>query len=526
MPLALLLASVLLVSACFGRATPELVKTTSGLLRGQVEANGVLSFKGIRFAHPATGDRRWEPPAPFVSTVSQNATHFGPACVQQFNGITGALDERVFNNPSNPPVEDEDCLFLNVWKPATDVANLPVLVWIYGGGLAFGTASVPEYDGLSISANEKLIMVSFNYRTNVFGFPGAPDLPLTGNNLGFLDQELAFKWVQENIAQFGGDPQKVTIMGQSAGSQSTSAAISRHSADDAPFRAAIMLSGADVSTSPIPSFAAFDSFAAAVGCTQVPGATRLACLRRVPSAVIRTFTNQLAAPNFLPLIDNVTLFSDPLQRIRTGKTARVPFILGNTQDDGTIVSVNLPDNLTAALDEFVSPFARTTVTADQVRPLYPGLNDTAIIAATLRDILFLCPASLWTAAAVDAGIADVHRYAYGPVFADLQLFPGAGAWHSSELPEIFGTFNRSTATASEVTLSGTMQNIVGNFVRNPTVSPALNWPKYIPGSATKTLAKLAYNGNVLVDDVLQAVQSDSLDTPCAAFWNQFLDVRF
>ncbi|KAF8183865.1 hypothetical protein K438DRAFT_2163145 [Mycena galopus ATCC 62051] len=113
----------------------------------------------------------------------------------------------------------------------------------------------------------------------------------------------------------------------------------------------------------------------------------------------------------------------------------------------------------------------------------------------------------------------------GAVFADLQLFPGAGAWHSSELPEIFGTFIPATATAAEVTLSHTMNTLVANFIKNPTVSPAPNWPKYVPGSLTTTLAKLAYNGNVEANNVVQAVESDSIDNPCNVLWNLFLDVR-
>ncbi|KAF8164158.1 Alpha/Beta hydrolase protein [Mycena galopus ATCC 62051] len=154
--------------------------------------------------------------------------------------------------------ESEDCLFLNVWAPVPTKQKLPVLIWIYGGP----------------SAN--------------------------GNNLGFLDQELAFKWVQQNIARFSGDPQRVTVMGQSAGSISVSAAITRHSLSSAPFRAAIMLSLAQVSTPPTPSFALFDILA----CTQAPGATRLACLREVPASAIRTFTNGPSSGFFGPKVDN------------------------------------------------------------------------------------------------------------------------------------------------------------------------------------------------------------------------------
>ncbi|KAJ7124805.1 Carboxylesterase [Mycena crocata] len=517
MRLSIALASAVYISVSY--ATPVVVNTTSGQLRGSQD-NGVSTFKGIRFAQPATGALRWEPPVPFLSTGLQNATTLGPSCEQQFPFASSALNQFLFNNPTDPPPENEDCLFLNVWAPTTQAKRLPVVVWFYGGAFSFGTASIPLYDGTSIVANQGIIFVSLNYRTNVFGFPGSPDLPLTGNNLGFLDQELALQWVQQNIAQFGGDPSQVTIMGESAGSQSVSVAISRHSPGLAPFRAGIMLSAVDVSASPVPNFAPFNNFSAAVGCNQAPGPARLACLKLVPASVIRNFTNGPTSSPFAPVVDNVTMFSDPLLRIRTGLTARVPFIIGNTQNDGSLFALGLTD-----LSAFLTTTFGGLVTPAQVRPLYPGLNDSLIISEIIKDFLFLCPAELWSGAAVGAGIANIYRYTYGAVFQDLQLFPNAGSWHSSELQEIFGTFNASTATASEVTLSHTMQTLIANFVKNPTQSPAPDWPRYVPGNRTATLAKLAYQGNVGVNNVVQAVESDSLDGPCDVLWNRFLDVR-
>ncbi|KAJ6511996.1 Carboxylesterase [Mycena vitilis] len=503
-------------SICY--ATSESVSTTSGLLQGS-EANGLLTFEGIRFGKPPTGSLRWEPPSPFTSTAPQNATSLSPSCVQQFPFAVATINQELFNTP--PPPEDEDCLFLNVWAPALSNQSLPVIIWIYGGALAFGTASISEYDGASLASNQSVVVVSFNYRTNVFGFPESPDLPLAGNNLGFLDQELAFQWVQQNIAQFGGDPTRVTIMGQSAGAASVAAAYVRHAPATAPFRAAIMLSGAVESVSPTPSFASFNAMASGVGCTQAPGAMRLACLKNVSASAIRNFTNSASSGVWGSLVDNVTVFTDPLQRIRTGQTAGVPFIIGHTQDDGSLFAFNQSDLATYLAANF-----GTLVTADQVRALYAsGLSDNAVIAEVVKDFLFLCPAELWGAAAVGAGIKDVYRYAYGAVFADLQLFPNAGAWHSSELREIFGTYNVTIATTSERTLSQTMQALVANFVKNPASAPAPNWPEYIPGNTTTTLAKLAYGGNFALGNVVQAAQSSSLDSPCDALWNKFLDVR-
>ncbi|KAK7059667.1 carboxylic ester hydrolase [Favolaschia claudopus] len=505
-----------------GSRGAALVLTTSGLLQG-MEENGLNIFKGIRFGQSAAGQSRWERPVAITSTASQNTTKLGPACIQQFpfGPPSGALTESLFNNPADPPEESEDCLFLNVWAPAS-AANKSVLVWIYGGSLAFGTASVPLYDGASLASNQDIIVVTFNYRTNVFGFPLSLELAgLSSNNLGFLDQELAFTWVRNNVGQFGGDPSKITIMGQSAGAYSVSSTITRHSPTDAPFRAGIMLSAAQYSTVP-PTFNAFDVFAEAMGCRQIPGSARLSCLKKVPAEKIRNFTNSAASPQFLPAVDNTVFFADPLERIRLGLGARVPFIIGNTQDDGSFFALGQPD----LTDWLIETFFPVVLSPIFVRSLYtPGLNDSGVISEVIKDFLFQCPAQLWASAAVAAGIHNVYRYIYGAVFSDLQAFPGAGAWHTSELFGIFGNFNTYTATASEVQLFKTMQTTIGNFVKNPHASPAQNWPAYSPRHAAATVAAMGYTGNVEPSNFIKLETADSIDGPCNAVWNSFLDVR-
>ncbi|KAJ6556578.1 Alpha/Beta hydrolase protein [Mycena vulgaris] len=492
-----------------------IVSTTSGKLHG-VDLNGVLSFKGVRFAQAPTGQLRWEPPVPFISNAAQNASVLAPACLQQFPFATSEFTQFLFNNPP-PTSENEDCLFLNVWAPATRTKEKkPVLFWLYGGGFIFGTGSLPGYDGTSLATNQDIVVVTINYRTNIFGFPSSEDLPITGNNLGLLNQELALKWVQLNIAKFGGDPDKVAIMGQSAGAGSVGLAIIRDRINT-PFRAGIMLSGAPTSSSPTPSFASFDGFAAAVGCSQTPGPARLNCLKRVPAATIRNFTNGPLSGSFGPLVDNFTVFTNPLERLRAGDSAKVPIVLGNMENDGSVSAIGMT-NLTAFLGgEF------SAISPDLLRSLYPGENDTLVISDSSRDLGFRCPDELWSAAMTSVGVSSVFRYTYGAVFADLQKFPGAGAWHSSEIGPLFGTFVRSTATPAEVTWSNTFQTAIANFVKNPTKSPAINWPKYIPGPSAKTFAKLAYNGNVDPDNFVDPVASNLLDAPCDALWNQFLD---
>ncbi|KAJ7734130.1 Carboxylesterase, partial [Mycena metata] len=305
-----------------------------------------------------------------------------PACVQQFPFSVATINEKIFNTPAVP--ESEDCLFLNVWAPASTTPT-PVLIWIYGGALAFGTAATPEYDGSTIAASQNITVVSFNYRTNVFGFPTAPELPTAGNNLGFLDQELAFQWVQQNIAQFGGDPAKVTIMGQSAGAASVAAAYASHLPGTAPFRAAIMISGAVESRSTTPTFTAFNAMATALGCRQAPGAARLACLKAVSATTIRVYTNGASSGTWTSFVDGATIFSDPLQRIRNKQTAGVPFMIGHTEDDGSLFAIN-QNNLAT----YLSTNFGTLVTPAQVRALYPsGTSDNQVISDVVKDFLFL-----------------------------------------------------------------------------------------------------------------------------------------
>ncbi|KAF5361302.1 hypothetical protein D9758_010267 [Tetrapyrgos nigripes] len=506
----------LLVTVTTTLAGPITVNITSGSWTG-VDEDGVMSFKGVRFGEAPVGHLRFEPPVPFVSsaTKASDATRLGPSCIQKF--ING-FHEMLFNNPQDPPEEDEDCLFLNVWAPSGSASQenikKPVLIWFFGGGLVFGTASLPAYDGTSLAKNQDIIVVTINYRTNIFGFPSSPELPLEANNLGFLDQELAMAWVKENIVQFGGDPEQVSIMGQSGGAFSVASALLRHSADDAPFRAGILISGASPDLSPTPSFTTFNEVSTALGCDQSPGDERLACLRNVPAETIRTFINGPGAHLSYgrPVADNVTAFANNMERLQSGDVAQVPIYIGNTQDDGSLFAVG-QSNLTAFLDGIGASAAQ--ITPYDVRSVYPDLNDSAVIAASLREIMFTCSASLWAARYAD--VSTVFRYEYGAAFADLQVFPNAGAWHWTDLQEIFGNYNASTASPDEVELSKTYQTIVANFIKAPNTSPAPNWPKYVPGS--QNVARIAYKGNVELNNVVETVQNDLLDAPCA-LWNR------
>jgi len=187
------------------------VKTANGSLEGTTEASGIRAYRGIPFAQPPIDELRWQPPQPVVAwSQPLDATKFGAACPQP--------EDRFFN--LTPPVQDEACLFLNVWAPKNAKA-LPVMVWIHGGSNRMGAGSLPIYDGTRL-AQRGVVLVTLNYRVGYLGFfaHDALDAEKNGGNFGLQDQIAALKWVQANIAAFGGDPARVTVFGESAGAGS------------------------------------------------------------------------------------------------------------------------------------------------------------------------------------------------------------------------------------------------------------------------------------------------------------------
>ncbi len=215
------LAASLLLLTCSCLPAAVRVKTANGVVEGTVASpSGVRMFKGIPFAEPPQGDLRWKPPVPVKNwTGVRAANQFGPRCMQL--PIFGDMNFRS-NGMS------EDCLYLNVWTPAKSAkAKLPVMVYFFGGGFVAGDASEPRYDGESM-ATKGIVAVTVNYRLGVFGFLAHPELTResphhASGNYGLLDQSAALVGVKRNIAAFGGDPNRVTIAGESAGSFSVSA---------------------------------------------------------------------------------------------------------------------------------------------------------------------------------------------------------------------------------------------------------------------------------------------------------------
>jgi acetylcholinesterase len=265
----------------------------------------------------------------------------------------------VFNNP--PPQESEDCLYLNVFAPSTPPppGGYPVMFWIYGGALEFGNAGQPAYDGSSLASFQNVIIVTTNYRTNVFGFPSAPSIPVTQRNLGFYDQRAGLAWVQQNIHAFGGNNEKVTIFGQSAGAASCDALLLTFPPPSKPpFRAAILESGsAGANSAGDPNNAtAWDALLKGLGCNINTEDAGLACARSKPATTIENIVEEQAL-SFLPVADGIT-FPKSTNGRETGAIARVPVLIGSTRNDSSffvlgetdfdaVVQATFPGNVSA-----------------------------------------------------------------------------------------------------------------------------------------------------------------------------------
>ncbi|MBN1777575.1 MAG: carboxylesterase/lipase family protein [Clostridiales bacterium] len=222
-------------------------KTESGIVRGLPAADPrITSYKGIPFAAPPVGKNRWRPPQPCDHWKGEYAAYdFGPITPQ---AVTGKNKDNIYTREwwvDDDPCMDEDCLYLNIWAPAEKQTELPVFVWYFGGGLQVGATVEMEFDGERI-ARRGAVVVTINYRLNVFGFLAHPELtaeaPQSATNFGFLDQQFGTQWVKRNIVAFGGDPENITIGGQSAGGMSVSAQIS-HRKNEGLFRRAVIVSG-------------------------------------------------------------------------------------------------------------------------------------------------------------------------------------------------------------------------------------------------------------------------------------------
>jgi para-nitrobenzyl esterase len=326
-----------------------IAQTTSGPVRGLI-VDGVLSFKGLRYAAPPVGELRWMPPQrpqPWKSVY--DASDFGAPAMQLASGsIIEAPDEfgfqmhRVFTTPSELKVMNEDCLYLNVWTPGTDSKKRPVMFWIHGGGFAFGSGSQPIYQGDALAKAGDVVVVSVNHRLNVFGYLHLGDAMgsqyATSGTVGMQDLVLALQWVRDNIAAFGGDPGNVMIMGQSGGGAKVSILMSMPSAKGLFHKAAIQSGPGLTVGRKAPAAEATQRLLTALNVRQ----GEIAALRAIPAHQMLEATAKIPGLASGPVLDDIEIIRDPFSPDAPEMTADVPILVGWCKDEWTIFTSGEP----------------------------------------------------------------------------------------------------------------------------------------------------------------------------------------
>lgn len=484
------------------------VNTTSGRIWGHAAPNAtqVSEYLGIPFAVPPLGHLRFAPPVAYNGTGKEHfATKFGHNCPSPSQPVPTSLPQNVYGILAQAAQvgddQQEDCLTVNVWsKPQTGQAKKPVLVYIYGGGFNSGGTNTSASSGQFFVDEQDVVFVNFNYRLNIFGFPGAPGQT---QNVGLLDQRLALEWVRKNIAAFGGDVDRITIFGQSAGGASVDL-YNYAWAHDPIIAGSILQSGTAQSfgnKEPAAAASAWYDVVEKIGCgdnTTNPDIV-LACMRSPSTTMERLINSSSAGPglagvlgHFGPTIDNITVFHNYTQQHAEGKYIKKPALIGNNNfEAGLFILVGAGSGVVLPLSAW-DTFDQTT---------------------------FTCPASRAAKYRYDAHV-PVWRYYYSGMFANLLLGTNnlTQAWHGAELLPMFGAseeISKVDSSWTERSLGRYMRGAWSAFAACPeTGLYSYGWPLYEPAEKTVVLLG-ASNLTVLPEFGL----AKNIDLQCASVLN-------
>ncbi len=506
--------TVAFLTACFSVAaftSPDVVKTANGKIEGTgPQTSGVREFRGIPFAAPPVGNLRWAAPQPVKNWPGvRKASDFGPRCMQQ--PLFGDMGFRSAGM-------SEDCLYLNVWTPAKSAgAKLPVMVYFFGGGFVAGDGSEPRYDGESL-ASKGIVTVTISYRLGVFGFLAHPDLTKesphhASGNYTLLDQNAALHWVRHNIAEFGGDPGKVTIAGESAGSIAVSAQMASPLSKDL-IAGAIGESGSIMGALPPVPLATSEEqgvkFATSIG------ASTLAAMRAMPADKLLEAAGKPGVPRFSATIDGYFFPESPVAIFAAGKQAHVPLLAGwNSEEQGarSVLGRDEPtlENYKKAVTRLYGDHA-AEVLAEYTPASDAEVAQTATVLASDRFIAY--STWKWIDLASKTGGKPVYRYFYarprpsmnpemGNVTAGLAGGvvrtqgpavnpPPApkGAVHSAEIEYALGNLATNKVyvwTPDDYKVSAAMEDYFANFIKtgNPNGAGLPKWPAANSGSAVQ-----------------------------------------
>ena len=452
-------------------ARADLIRIQSGMLSGTSgKSADVRVYKAIPYAAPPVGNLRWKPPQPAALWEgTRHAAQFSATCMQTQYPATSIYR-------SAPQPISEDCLYLNVWTGAlSSKERRPVMVWIHGGGFTRGSGSTPTYDGEAL-AKRGVVVVTINYRLGVFGFFAHPELSKesprhSSGNYALLDQIAALQWVQKNIGAFGGDPKRVTIFGESAGSWAVNLLMATPLAKGL-FHRAIGESGGVFS--PMRTLAEVEKTGEQFAASQQ--AKGIADLRAKPADDLLK-----AASIALPNVDGWVLPKDVYSLFTQGKYNQVPLIAGFNADEGTALAP-WPDNATS--DRYIQQVRRTFgSTADEFLKIYPARSDAEAKSAhyhSFRDQRFGWQMRTWARLAGKSGHTKSYFYYFTRIPPGL-MSERLRAYHAAEIQYVFGNLSGARPwDDADRKLSETMSSYWVNFAAtgNPNGKGLPKWPEY------------------------------------------------
>lgn len=450
----------------------NIVQVEGGTVQGYVN-DGLTIFKGIPFAAPPVGDLRWKAPQPVLpwDTVLV-ADHYAAGPIQ--------------GQPS--PEYSEDCLYLNVWTPAKSVdEKLPVLVWIYGGGFVFGNTADPSYDCEALARKGGIVMASINYRVGQLGFMTLPELSAedehhVSGNYGLLDQIAGLKWIKQNIAKFGGDPNKVTIFGESAGGISVSMLCASPLANGL-FQGAISESGGSFgptrpTTYPGENMKTLaDAEQDGLKIQEALGATSLAELRAMDSD---KFSGRGLGSCGWPVVDGYVIPRDQFELYEQGKYNDVPVLIGYNSDEGASFSFGVKGK---EANE-ASVRARYGQFADTLLQAYPYLDEDGGKQARdlMRDAAFGWQTWSWARLQAKTGKSKVFLYYFDqhPDYPAGDENFGHGSYHGQDVNYVFQHRDKFERPEVDNPLSDVMGDYWINFAKygDPNGEGLPTWPAF------------------------------------------------
>lgn len=486
---------LLVVAVCWCSTAMSAVMTDRGLVQG-VEDGNLTIYEGLPFATPPVGKLRWRTPQPAQAWQGVKLLdHFAPRCMQKGR------------YPENAPVEpmSEDCLYLNLWVPAHAAGEkLPVMVWIYGGGLDNGSGSTPLYAG-DVLARQGVIVVTFNYRLGVFGFLAYPQLAqesprrATGN-YGLLDQVAALQWVHRNIAAFGGDPSRVTVFGQSSGSISISA-LSISPLTKGLFRYAIGESGGLFEPMKLsPDLTESGAEKNGVAFAQRAGVSSIAALREMSAEAL------LKVP-FAPaiILDGTVVPEPPAEAYQQNRIHPAAFLIGSNHDEGVLFLTGrhvTPQNFDKVLGhDFPSWLVKLAAPS-------PGKTGTSAYDAAKRfegDMRFHWDMWTWARLATGAG-KPVYLYRFNhPTPCSQAEGCAAATRHGDEMAYVFGHDLTHTWSAQDRKLSRLVVACWTHFAKtgSPNGCGLPDWPDYGDGAALMVLGNAPHLTQMQPDPTLR-----------------------